>query len=82
MQKYSIVTYSKLLAMYQSSDNLQVQADKSLLPIVFLFLLYCKECRLNNPCKSVLQTHIIPMHLIILNLDRNVNIETIKNNKI
>lgn len=68
--------------MSQSSDNLQVQADKSLLPIVFLFLLYRKECRLNDPCKSVLQTHITPMHLIILRLDRNVSIGTIKNNKI
>lgn len=82
MQKHCTVTYSNFLAMSQSSDNLQVQADKSLLPIVFLFLLYRKECRLNDSCKSVLQTHIIPMHLIILRLDRNVSIGTIKNNKI
>ena len=43
MQKHCTVTYSNFLAMSQSSDNLQVQVDKSLLPIVFLFLLYRKE---------------------------------------
>lgn len=82
MQNHSTVTYSNFLAMSQSSNNLQVQADKSLLPIVFLFLLYCNKCRLSDSCKSVLQTHIIPIHLIILRLDRNVSIGTIKNNKI